>query len=102
MMVFSQMAWLPLGMLLLAGVFGGEMVFRATNNTLIQSITPDQYRSRVMSLFMMDHGLVPLGSLLAGTLAEFYGSPLALLLAGTASVLLVWGIAFTFPLLRRA
>ena len=102
MMVFSQMTWLPLGMLLLAGVFGGEMVFRATNNTLIQSITPDQYRSRVMSLFMMDHGFVPLGSLLAGTLAEFYGSPVAILFAGTVSVVLVWAIAIKFPILRKA
>ena len=102
MMIFSQMTWLPLGMLLLGAVFIGEMVFRATNNTLIQTITPDQYRSRVMSLFMMDHGFVPLGSLLAGTLAEFYGSPMAILFAGTVSVVLVFGIALRLPILRRA
>ena len=102
MMVFSQMTQLPLGMLFLGVVFAGEMLFRVTNNTLIQTITPDQYRSRVMSLFMMDHGLVPLGSLLAGTLAEFYGSPMAILFAGTVSVVLVWAIAIKFPILRKA
>ena len=89
-------------MLFLAIVAGNDMVFRATNNTLIQTITPDQYRSRVMSILMMDHGLVPLGSLLAGTLAEFYGAPLATLVGGIIALALVWFMAITFPVIRRA
>ena len=102
MLVFSQMTWMPLAMLFLAVVAGHDMVFRATNNTLIQTITPDQYRSRVMSILMMDHGLVPLGSLLAGTLAEFYGSPLAILVGGIVALTMVWFMAIAFPAIRRA
>ena len=102
MLLFSQMTWMPLAMLFLAIVAGNDMVFRATNNTLIQTITPDQYRSRVMSILMMDHGLVPLGSLLAGTLAEFYGAPLATLVGGIIALALVWFMAIAFPVIRRA
>ena len=102
MMVFSQMTWMPLAMLFLAMVAGNDMVFRATNTTLIHTITPDQYRSRVMSILMMDHGLIPLGSLLAGTLAQLFGSPLAILVGGIITLAMVWFMAIAFPAIRRA
>ena len=102
MLVFSQMTWMPLAMFLLGVVACSEMVFRATNNTLIQTITPDYYRSRVMSILMMDHGLVPLGSLLAGTLAEFYGSPFAILIGGISVLILVGLMIIKFETPRKA
>ena len=102
MLVFSQMTWLPLAMFLLAVVSCSEMVFRATNNALIQTITPDQYRSRVMSIMMMDHGFVPLGSLMAGTMAEIYGSPLAILGGGMAVIILIGLMAMMLTTLRKA
>ena len=102
MLFFAQMTSMPLAMLFLGLVAGSEMVFRTTNNTLIQTITPDQYRSRVMSILMMDHGLVPLGSLLAGTLAEFHGAPKAVTIGSIAVMSLVVLMAVAFPVLRRA
>ncbi|MCZ6614595.1 MAG: MFS transporter [Chloroflexi bacterium] len=102
MMIYSQMTWLPLAALLLALIGLSDMLFRSSNNTLIHSIVPDQYRSRVASILLMDNGLVPLGSLLAGTLAEFYGSPVAILVGGISTLAMVWFMAITFPVLRRA
>ena len=101
MMAFSQTTWLPLSMLAL-GVQGGfQMVYHATNNTVIQLATPDEYRGRVMSLYMLDHGLIPLGSLMAGALAELYGAPFAILLAGAVTTSMMLIMAFMFPHLRR-
>ena len=45
---------------------------------------------------------VPLGSLLAGTLAEFYGSPFAILLGGISVLTLVRLMTIKIETLRRA
>jgi MFS family permease len=101
MMAFSQTTWLPVSMLAL-GVQGGfQMIYHATNNTVIQLATPDEYRGPVMSLYMLDHGLIPLGSLMAGALAELYGSPFAILLAGAVTTSMMVIMTFMFPALRR-
>ena len=101
MLLFSQTRWLPLSLLTLMLVGGAHMVYMATNNTILQTITPDEYRGRVMSIYMLDHGLVPLGGLLAGTLAQFYGSPLAILAGGLVTVTLVLLVPLRFKALVR-
>ena len=102
MMLYSQMTWLPLAALLLALIGLSDMLFRSSNHTLIHSIVPDQYRSRVASILLMDHGLVPLGSLLAGTLAQLYGAPVAVLLGGAIAVTLDGLVAARFSAIRQA
>ena len=37
-------------------------MYMATTNTMIQLIVPDHLRGRVMSLYMLDRGLMPIGS----------------------------------------
>ena len=102
MIIYSQMTWLPLAALLLALIGLSNMLFRSNSNTLIHSIVPDQYRSRVASILLMDNGLVPLRSLLAGILAQLYGAPAAALLGGVAAVSLVGLIAARFSAIRQA
>jgi len=59
------------------------MVPMAAANTLLQTLTPDRLRGRVMSLFlMMFMGTPPLGSLLAGSLAPHIGAPATVGLTG--------------------
>jgi MFS family permease len=68
---------------------------------LIQAMVPDQLRGRVMSLYsMMFLGMAPLGSLVAGTLADRIGAPVTVALGGLAS--LAGGIVFArkWPSLR--
>jgi MFS family permease len=69
---------------LILGALGGSFVlFMSTANTLIQLITPDNLRGRVVSLYLFAYlGLAPLGGLLAGWLTTVGGTELAFALAG--------------------
>jgi len=101
MVFFSQTRWLPLSMLTLTMVGAAHMMYLSTNSTILQTITPDEYRGRVMSIYLLDHGLVPLGSLLAGSLAEYFGSPLAILMGGLASAGLILLVSLRFKAMAR-
>lgn len=59
-------------------------------NTLLQSFVPDEFRGRVMSLFIMTFvGLAPFGSLLSGKLAQGIGIGWTLRLGGAWVMLAV-------------
>jgi MFS family permease len=59
----------------------------AATNTLIQTVIPDQYRGRIMSLYTMTVvGLGPFGSLATGALAARAGAPLAVAVGGVLSL----------------
>jgi MFS family permease len=96
---FTTRMPLALGALLVMGLL--QQLYMATNNTLIQSNTPDAMRGRVLSLYMLDFGLMPFGGLLAGVLAESYGVPFAVLVGGVVNVVLVVLMGFWFRDLRR-
>ncbi len=50
------------------------MTQMGASNTLIQTMTPDRLRGRVMSVYsMMFMGMAPVGALLAGVVAERFG-----------------------------
>lgn len=100
MVAFSQTRWLPLSLAALVGVGAAHMMYMTSNNTILQTITPDEFRGRVMSLYMLDHGFVPLGGLMAGTLAQLYGSPVAILAGGAAMATLILVVGVWFPRLR--
>lgn len=64
------------------------MVQLALSNTFIQTVVADNLRGRVMSIFSMSFmGAAPVGSLLAGVLADLIGAPLTLLGGGLLSSL---------------
>ena len=72
----------------------GDAGRRTLNMSLIMEEVPDEYRGRVMSVFMMNFGLMPLGVLPIGLAAEFIGGQasvgiLAVLLLLTTTVVLV-------------
>ncbi|MDO8750354.1 MAG: MFS transporter [Dehalococcoidia bacterium] len=101
LMLFSRTTWLPVAAAVLAIQGGFQMVYNSTNNTVLQIITPDEYRGRVMSIYMLDHGLMPLGSFMAGALAEIFGAPMAILAAGAITTALVLLLATQFRQLRQ-
>ena len=83
---FSRNFWLSLILILLAGC--GVMVQTVASNTVLQDLTQDDKRGRVMSLYAMAFmGMMPFGSLIAGTLAGKIGAPHALLISGIACIL---------------
>jgi hypothetical protein len=68
----SKFYHLTLGFLVVAGL--GFMTQNATANTLVQTTVPDGLRGRVMSVYMMVFlGFFPIGSLIAGAVAESFG-----------------------------
>jgi len=77
----SRIFWLSLVLMIFAGF--GMMVQIAASNTVLQSITDDDKRGRVMSFYTIAFmGMVPLGSLLAGALTGKIGGTYTLILSG--------------------
>ena len=68
------------------------MVFLEVTSAVVQSTVSDEYRGIVAGLFMMTWGVLPIGSLAAGFLAERLGSPHATQIAA-AAMLLLFGLA---------
>lgn len=78
--------WLSLLLLLLVG--WGMMVQMASSNTLLQVLVDDDKRGRIMAYYAMAFmGMVPFGSLIAGTLAEVIGAPYTVLSGGVLCVI---------------
>jgi predicted MFS family arabinose efflux permease len=87
LLLFAQLRWLPLSLLVLAGTGWGFMVLFNLANTLIQTLVPDELRGRVVSIYTLGFfGLMPLGALLAGWSAELIGEPLTITLSALISL----------------
>lgn len=73
------------------GLGGG--VYVNLNQTLIQTNTPNAMMARVMSIYMLSiAGIIPLGSLLAGTGAAAIGADRYQMLSGVILTLAaIWG-----------
>ena len=81
----SSQLWLTLAVMPVIGL--GMMVHMASTNTVLQTIVDDDKRGRVMSFYSMAFmGMVPLGSLLAGILAQFIGAPQTVILGGICCI----------------
>jgi MFS family permease len=75
----SRNFYLALTFLLVAGF--GMLLFFSTSNTVLQTIVPDEMRGRVMGVWSLVFGaMIPLGSLEAGAVAHWLGTPFALAL----------------------
>lgn len=79
-------AWAPVfPVILVAAAVGGFCTMRqlAATNGLIQTIIDDDYRGRIMALYsMMVIGMLPLGNLAAGAVAEHVGVRWAVCIGG--------------------
>jgi MFS family permease len=101
-LAFSLTTWLPLSLVLLMGVGLGFMLVNNTSNALVQTRVPDELRGRVMSVFILVFfGSFPIGSLLAGQMAEFLGEPLTIFINSLVLLVYVAIIWVRFPDLRR-
>ena len=78
---FSNNLWVSMAILVTIGF--GFMVQMASSNTVLQTIVDDDKRGRVMSFYSMAFmGMTPLGSLIAGYLANIIGAPRTLMISG--------------------
>jgi MFS family permease len=99
--LFSLARSLPLAMFLLALAGAAQAVYMSLNNTLLQTIVPDQFRGRVMSVYMLCWGLMPLGTLPIGVIAQAYGAPVAVALGGAICTAFTLLTAVRRPILRQ-
>ena len=89
-------AMLPFYMVALALMLAlgiGDAGRRTLNQALIIEVTEDRYRGRVMSVFMLNFALTPLGVLPAGIAAQYLGGQLVV---GILAVMLLTFTAIYF------
>jgi MFS family permease len=87
-------------MMLMTGF--GMMVQTASSNTILQTLAEEDKRGRVMSFYTMAFmGMVPFGSLLAGSLANLIGAPYTVMVGGISCLLGSGLFAKILPELRR-
>jgi MFS family permease len=96
----SRLFWLSSLFMLLTGF--GMIVQMASSNTVLQTIVEEDKRGRVMSFYTMAFmGMVPFGSLLAGSLANNIGAPQTVMIGGVACILGSVMFAKKLPSLRK-
>lgn len=83
---FSRFFSVSLILMIFVGM--GLMLHTAASNTILQTITEDDKRGRVMSFYTMAvMGTAPFGSLIAGGLAKYIGAPGTILAAGITPII---------------
>lgn len=96
---FSRWFWLSFLVLVPSGF--AMMLEMACTNTLLQAMSPDRLRGRVMALYsMMFMGLAPFGSLFAGAVADRIGVEWTVAIGGAVCVGFAAWFARRLPRLR--
>ena len=80
--IFAASTWVTIALVTLVLVGGVQAILQAVNQTLLNLVTPNEYRGRVMSVYLMTWNMAPLIWLPAGWLADFIGAPITIVLSG--------------------
>ena len=97
---FSRIFFLSSILMFFAGT--GMMLQIASTNTLLQTISEENKRGRVMSFYTMAfRGMSPFGSLIAGSLGNSIGAPATLVLSGGISLMGAFMFYLKLPALRK-
>lgn len=86
---FAASTWIPLSLLFAAIVGVFSVTYRTQSQTLIQVLAPRHIRGRVMAVYLLDRGLVPLGTLLLAALAAALGAQAGVAITAAGSLVLV-------------
>lgn len=102
LVAFGLVRVLWLALLVLPVVGAGFMVQMASTNTILQTITEERLRGRVMSFYTMAFlGTAPIGSLIAGVAATHIGAQATIIVGGIACLLGAVWLAVRLPTLRE-
>jgi predicted MFS family arabinose efflux permease len=100
--VFAWIRLLPLSLVTLLGVGWGFMMVTNNSQAIVQSLVSDNLRGRVMGVYtLVFFGSMPLGSLLAGTVAERIGEPLTMMIGAALLMILAIAAWIFLPDIRR-
>ncbi|MGE0056520.1 MAG: MFS transporter [Dehalococcoidia bacterium] len=75
--------------------------FMSINNAFVLGRTDSEYHGRIMSLFSLDRGLLPMGAALGGLLSEIIGPSAGLMLMASCCLIVTLIIAVFVPSIRR-
>ena len=95
-LLFASSPWYELS-LILAALIGFSLIsYDAALNTLLQTLSTDNMRGRVLGLYGMTWGFTPVGGFAVGAIANIAGAPLAVGIGG----LII--LAYTLGVVARA
>ena len=100
--LFSINAFFAAAYVNLIIINGAMMVYFSISSAIIHSTVSDEYRGRIAALYILPWGMLPLGSLVTGTLAERLGAPHATQIAAGLMALLLALIVWRIKSLRTS
>jgi predicted MFS family arabinose efflux permease len=101
LLLWSAVRFLPLSLLVLVGVGWGLMLVLNMVNILVQSHVAEQLRGRVMSIHAISiFGMLPVGALILGAMAERIGEPLTVALGALIMLAFAGFLWLRMPQLR--
>lgn len=102
LLIFSFTHILPTSLIALIGAGWGFMVVISLSNTLIQINVTDELRGRVMGIFTSKFfGLMPVGSLINGVIADQIGAPLTVQINAIILFATAISLFLLYPSLRN-
>ena len=100
-MAFASSHWIIVSVVLgfVLGLF--SVTYQTQNQTLLQILAPRHLRGRVMSIYLLNRGLVPVGALLAGLLASHLGGADAMRIMATIALAIIAVVVVSRPQLLK-
>ncbi|MGY3055560.1 MFS family permease [Pedobacter sp. UYEF25] len=91
LIVFSYTTSFPLALAFLIYTSFGMMAIVTLTNTIIQIIVPHELRGRIISVFVMVlTAMVPIGSLLVGTVSHYFGVEATVFAEGIITIIVAF------------
>jgi len=101
LILFAMSRSFPLSLVLAVIIGAANGLFQAVIIALLLSITPDQFRGRMMGLFIITWQLPSIGSLMLGAATDWVGLPVAVIAGSLICTAFILGAVLRLPALRR-
>lgn len=101
LILLAESPWLLVSLLALLVAGSMTVTYMALNNSLLLEQTPLAFHGRVMSLMSLDRGVIPIGAILAGVLAQSMGPQLGLTIMALLCLSLTALTYLFVPVLRK-
>lgn len=90
---------LPMFVMLFIGA--GQAIFMTAGNVALMAHAPEELRGRILSVYNLDRGLMPMGSAGGGALADWLSAPAALMIMGGTAAAMIAVVGTLSSRLRR-
>ena len=82
LILFAFSPWFTVSLVLVALVGGSLMAYDVTMGTMLQLLSYDEMRGRVLGIYGLTFGFTPVGGFFAGSVATVLGAPVAVAIGG--------------------